>query len=37
MNDVLAMIQDIMTNGYVTNKPYLGITGGSMSEQMAMA
>ena len=24
-----------MTNGYVTNKPYLGITGGSMSEQMA--
>jgi|Cm1ome_4_1110797.scaffolds.fasta_scaffold01240_6 serine protease Do len=35
INDVLAMIQDIMTNGYVTNKPYLGITGGSMSEQMA--
>lgn len=35
MNDVLAMIQDIMTNGYVTNKPYLGITGGSMSQQMA--
>ena len=35
INDVLAMIQDIMTNGYVTNKPYLGITGGSMTEQMA--
>lgn len=24
-----------MTNGYVTNKPYLGITGGSMTAQMA--
>ena len=35
INDVIAMIQDIMTNGYVTNKPYLGITGGSMTEQMA--
>ena len=35
MNDVVAMIQDIMTNGYITNKPYLGITGGSMTEQMA--
>ena len=35
INDVLAMIQDIMTNGYVTNKPYLGITGGTMTEQMA--
>lgn len=35
MNDVLAMIQDIMTNGYVTNKPYLGITQGTMTEQMA--
>ena len=35
MNDVLAMIQDIMTNGYVTNKPYLGITGGTMNQQMA--
>ena len=29
------MIQDIMTNGYVTNKPYLGITGGTMTSQMA--
>ena len=28
INDVIAMIQDIMTNGYITNKPYLGITGG---------
>ena len=35
INDVIAMIQDIMTNGYVTNKPYLGITVGSMTEQMA--
>ena len=35
MTDVLAMIQDIMTNGYVTNKPYLGITQGSMNAQMA--
>ena len=26
MNDVFAMIKDIMTNGYVTNKPFLGIT-----------
>ena len=35
MNDVFAMIQDIMTNGYITNKPYLAITGGTMTEQMA--
>ena len=35
INDVIAMIEDIMTNGFVTNKPYLGITGGSMNEQMA--
>ena len=35
INDVIAMIEDIMTNGYITNKPYLGITGGTMNEQMA--
>ena len=35
INDVSAMIEDIMTNGFVTNKPYLGITGGTMTEQMA--
>ncbi|MCI2058600.1 MAG: trypsin-like peptidase domain-containing protein [Oscillibacter sp.] len=35
INDVAAMIQDIMTNGYVTNKPYLGITAGTMNQQMA--
>lgn len=28
------MIQDIMTNGYVSNKAYLGITPGTMNEQM---
>lgn len=35
INDVSAMIQDIMTNGYITNKPYLGITPMTMTEQMA--
>ena len=35
INDVFAMIQDIMTNGDISNKPYRGITGGSMTEQMA--
>jgi len=35
MNDVFAMIEDIMTNGYITNKPYLGITAGTLTEQMA--
>ena len=35
INDVFAMIQDIMTNGYVTNKPYPGITARTMTEQMA--
>ena len=35
INDVLSMIEDIMTNGYVANKPYLGISAGSMTAQMA--
>ena len=35
INDVSAMIQDIMTNGYVSNKAYLGITGMTMNEQLA--
>ena len=35
INDVLAMIEDIMTNGYVTNKPFIGITPGTMTKQMA--
>jgi len=35
INDVSAMIKDIMENGQVTTKPYLGITAGTMSSQMA--
>ena len=35
INDVSAMIEDIMTIGFVTNKPYLGITAGTMTDQMA--
>ena len=35
ISDVQAIIADIMENGQVTNKPYLAITGGSMTEQMA--
>ncbi|MBR3640680.1 MAG: trypsin-like peptidase domain-containing protein [Oscillibacter sp.] len=34
INDVLAMIQDIMTNGYVSNKPYLGISAGTLTAEM---
>ena len=35
MNDVIALIEDIMTNGYNTSKAYLGITPGTMTAQMA--
>ncbi len=35
INDVAAMIQDIMTNGYVTNRAWLGITPQSMNESWA--
>lgn len=35
INDVLSLVEDIMTNGYVTNKAYMGITPGTMNEQMA--
>ena len=35
MNDVSAMIQDIMTNGYVTDKAFLGVTPGTMTASMA--
>ena len=35
INDVIAMIQDIMTNGYVSNKAYLGATIGTMTQSMA--
>ena len=34
-DDVLAMVKDIMTDGYVTNKPYIGITPQNMTAQMA--
>lgn len=35
INDVAAMIQDIMTNGFITDKPYLGVQAMSMTEQIA--
>mgnify|MGYP000363304022 CR=1 FL=1 len=35
INDVLAMVKDIMTNGYVTNKAYIGITPQTMNAQIA--
>ncbi len=35
INDVQAIITDIMENGAVTDKAYLGITGGTMTEQLA--
>lgn len=35
INDVRAMVQDIIDNGHVTNKPYLGVTAGTVNAQMA--
>ena len=35
INDVISMIQDIMTNGYVSNKAYLGATVGTLTQSMA--
>ena len=35
INDVRTMVQDIIDNGYVTNKPYLGVTAGTINTQMA--
>jgi serine protease Do len=35
MDDVQAIITDIMENGQVTNKAYLAITAGTMTESMA--
>lgn len=35
INDVLSMIEDIMTNGYVANKPYLGIVPGTFNSNLA--
>ena len=34
INDVVSMIEDIMANGYVSNKPYLAITGGTFQPDM---
>ena len=35
MNDVFSMVKDIMTNGYVTNRAWLGITPQTMNESWA--
>ena len=35
INDVIAMVEDIMTDGYATNKAYIGITPQAMNAQMA--
>ena len=35
INDVISMIEDLMTNGYVTNKAYLGATIGTLNANMA--
>ncbi len=35
INDVSAMIREIITNGYVGNKPYLGINAGTLTDTMA--
>lgn len=35
INDVQTIITDIMENGQVTDKPYLAITAGTMTSQMA--
>ena len=35
INDVRAIVQDIIDNGYVTNKAYLGVTAGTVNAQMA--
>lgn len=35
INDVLSLVKDIMTNGYVTSKAYMGITPQTMNAQMA--
>ena len=35
INDVLSLVEDIMANGYVTSKAYMGITPQNMTAQMA--
>ena len=34
INDVRTLIEDIMANGYVTNKPYLAVSAGNFSPNM---
>lgn len=34
INDVASMIQDIISDGYVSSKPYMGVTGATFSTQM---
>ena len=36
INDVYAMVKDIMENGNVTNKAYLGITGSTITQEMQL-
>ena len=36
INDVLAMIEDIMTNGYVTDKAYMGIVPNTLTAQISV-
>ncbi len=35
INDMRAMVQDIINNGSVTNKPYLDVTAGTVNMQMS--
>lgn len=35
INDVRTMVQDIIDNGHVTSKAYLGVTAGTVNTQMA--
>ncbi len=35
INDVIAMVEDIMENGRVTNRPYFGITAGTVNQNFA--
>ena len=36
INDVIAMVEDIMENGRVTNRPYFGMTAGTVNPNYAM-
>ncbi len=36
INDVYAMVKDIMENGYIADKAYLGITGATITEKIQM-